>query len=74
MLLPKEKSGKNTDFSQIMQNQMVYFMPIFTVIILIGLPSALGLYWTASGLFSIIQQYIILRKNDNNGTTGIKQN
>lgn len=68
MLLPKNniKIGgqKENDFSQLMQKQMVYFFPVFTIIILISLPSALGLYWTISGLFSIIQQYIILKKNN----------
>ena len=68
MLLPKNNfniGGKNkeADFSQIMQKQMTYFLPIFTVIILISLPSALGLYWTISGLFSIIQQYLIFKKS-----------
>jgi YidC/Oxa1 family membrane protein insertase len=65
MLLPKNNpsnTGK-TDFSQIMQKQTVYFFPILTIIILLGLPSALGLYWTISGIFSIIQQYFILRKD-----------
>ncbi|MFA6190471.1 MAG: YidC/Oxa1 family membrane protein insertase [Candidatus Staskawiczbacteria bacterium] len=68
MLMPKTKinitgQDKKADISQIMQKQMLYFFPIFTVIILIGLPSALGLYWIASGLFSIIQQYFIFKKN-----------
>ena len=67
MLLPKnagKNQNKGQDFSQVMQKQMTYFFPVFTVIILLGLPSALGLYWTISGLFSIIQQYFILRKNN----------
>ena len=67
MMLPRNKimnkQGKEADFSQIMQKQMTYFLPVFTVIILINLPSALGLYWTISGLFSIIQQYLIFRKD-----------
>jgi YidC/Oxa1 family membrane protein insertase len=67
MLLPQNNSikvrqNKEADFSQVMQKQMTYFLPIFTVIILINLPSALGLYWTISGLFSIVQQYLIFRK------------
>ena len=65
MLLPKSgaKAGQEKPgISDIMQKQMVYFFPILTIIILLGLPSALGLYWTASGLFSIIQQYFLLRK------------
>ena len=64
MLLPPaapktDLQGKGADFSQIMQKQTLYFFPVFTIIILISLPSALGLYWTISGLFSIIQQYLI---------------
>ncbi len=56
--------GKEPDMAQMMQKQMLYMFPVFTVIILISLPSALGLYWTVSGLFSIIQQYFILKKNN----------
>ena len=68
MLLPKDSpnknnQGKDVDFSQAMQKQMTYFLPVFTVIILINLPSALGLYWIASGLFSVIQQYFIFKKD-----------
>lgn len=65
MLTPSSQTAgkaKGADFSQIMQKQMLYFFPVFTVIILMTLPSALGLYWTVSGLFSIVQQYIILGK------------
>jgi YidC/Oxa1 family membrane protein insertase len=63
MLLPKEQkvSGKVSEFSDIMQKQMTYFFPFFTIIILLGLPSALGLYWVASSIFAIAQQYFILK-------------
>lgn len=67
MLLPKsnvKKQNGELDFSQIMQKQMVYFLPAFTVIILLNLPSALGLYWTVSGFFSIAQQYFLLKNKD----------
>lgn len=68
MLTPKSintpgSQGKGADISQLMQKQMLYILPIFTVIILMGLPSALGLYWTISGTFSIIQQYLIFKKD-----------
>ena len=68
MLTPKSNPGqgpkdKTADFSAAMQKQMLYVMPVFTVIILISLPSALGLYWTVSGLFSIIQQYLIFKEH-----------
>lgn len=65
MLMPKQGgSQKNSnEMSAIMQKQMVYFFPFLTLIILLKLPAALGLYWTVSGAFSIIQQYLAF-KND----------
>jgi len=64
MLIPKSEPGtaKASDMAQIMQKQMVYFFPFLTVFILMSLPSAIGLYWIVSGIFSIIQQYFILKK------------
>ena len=64
MLFPKttKSNDKANAIGDMMQKQMTYFLPFFTIIILLGLPSALGLYWTISGIFSIIQQYFILKK------------
>lgn len=66
MTVPKTKKsqGKQSDFSRIMQKQMQYFFPVFTVIILLRLPAAIGLYWLTTTLFTIIQQYFILRKKE----------
>lgn len=68
MLLPskKEDKGKQADMTIKMQKQMVYFLPIITIVILFKLPSALGLYWTMSGLFSIVQQYFALKEKQQN--------
>ena len=65
MLLPKVQKSekKGPDMAEMMQKQMTYFLPVFTVIILLKLPSALGLYWIASGIFSIVQQYVILQRH-----------
>jgi len=65
MLLPKLKKdkSKSSDVSSIMQKQMAYVLPFLTVIILFRLPSALGLYWVASSVFSIVQQYILIKKH-----------
>lgn len=65
MLLPAKPKGqkKEIDIAGIMQGQMVYVFPVLTVVILFRLPSALALYWIASGLFSVVQQYIIVRKS-----------
>lgn len=70
LALPKQNPGKKKDdsFAGHMQKQMQYFMPIFMVIILFRLPSAIGLYWICSTLFTIVQQYVILRKKNEPGT------
>ena len=58
----KEPKEKMSQFSQGMQKQMLYLLPLFTFFILWKLPSAIGLYWTATVVFSVIQQYIVLKK------------
>ncbi len=70
MLTPQQKyvgaqasQRKGPDFSSMMQKQMLYFFPIFTVLILWKLPSAIGLYWIVTSLFSIGQQYLIFKKS-----------
>jgi len=65
MLAPKlnKKQAKEANMASIMQKQMLYIFPVITIIILLKLPSALGLYWIVSGIFSIIQQYFIFNKN-----------
>lgn len=59
--LKKDKNNSH-DMAQTMQTQMLYIFPIITIVILISLPSAIGLYWIVSSIFSIIQQYYILKK------------
>ncbi|MBX4200705.1 YidC/Oxa1 family membrane protein insertase [Candidatus Parcubacteria bacterium] len=63
MLMPTTAPGqpKGNDMAAMMQKQMVYFFPFITVVILLRLPSALGLYWIATGIFSIGQQYFLLK-------------
>lgn len=57
-------SGKGAadQFSGMMQKQMLYFFPIFTVFILWKLPAAIGLYWITTSLFSVAQQYLVFKK------------
>jgi len=64
MAQKQNKSAGSSDMSQMMQKQMLYFFPIFTVFILWRLPAAVALYWLTTTLFTIIQQYIILKKHD----------
>lgn len=56
-----KKTGAKSDFAKTMQTQMIYFFPFLTVLILVGLPSALALYWTVGSVFLIIEQYFIFK-------------
>ena len=60
--IEKEKTEQKADFSSMMQKQMLYFFPVFTVIILLKLPSAIALYWIITASFSVFQQYLIFNK------------
>jgi len=55
----KSKKGQGNQMADMMQKQMLYFLPIFTVVILWRLPSAIALYWIVTSLFSIGQQHNI---------------
>ena len=67
MVMPKIAKQKDSDdkmakMSNMMQKQMLYVFPIFAVVILFRIPSAIGLYWLVSALFSILQQHLIYSK------------
>ena len=44
-----------------MARQMAFIGPLITILIFYNLPAAVGLYWLASSLFSIVQQVIVNR-------------
>jgi len=58
----KKEKSKSEQFAAMMQTQSLYVFPAITVLIFWNLPAALGLYWIASSVFSIAQQYYILKK------------
>lgn len=65
MMMPLQSpASQSGDFSSMFGKQMLYFMPLFTVFIAWKLPAGLTLYWIAITLFGILQQYLIMRKND----------
>lgn len=49
---------------------MLVVGPILTVVVLMNLPSALGLYWLVSTLFSVVQQVYINRALDRQADAG----
>jgi YidC/Oxa1 family membrane protein insertase len=67
MTMPKAKKIKTQleQFSNLVQKQTLYFLPIFTVLLLWKLPAAISLYWLTATIFSIIQQYLILKRLKN---------
>lgn len=60
---PSQKKDQVFRLSGMMQKQMQYLFPIFTVLIVWKLPSAIALYWIITTLFSIVQQHFILKKS-----------
>ena len=58
--LQKGSDGEDTlEMAETLQQQMLYVMPVMTVIIALRFPSGLALYWVATTLFSLVQQYIL---------------
>ena len=56
------KASKDEDMTAMINKQMMYLMPIMTLIIGIKLPGGLTLYWFIMSLLTVIQQYITMRK------------
>jgi YidC/Oxa1 family membrane protein insertase len=54
----KQKEEDKLEMAQSIQQQMVYMMPLMTVVISINFPSGLVLYWIVSTVYSVIQQAI----------------
>lgn len=54
--------AKSSDSSQMMQKQMLYFMPVMTVVLFWSFPAALSLYLAVSSVCAIVQQKIIFNK------------
>jgi len=63
MLRPSAKPAKQHDFASSLQNSMLYFSPLLTLAILPQLPAAVGLYWITTSVFSIWQQWYIMRND-----------
>ncbi len=55
----KKDEGGSKDMAKMMQSHMILFLPGFTFIILLSLPSAVGLYWLITIIFSVLQQYTV---------------
>ena len=59
---PSVPGSKDEGMMSMMNKQMLYFMPIMTIIIGASLPSGLVLYWLVVTLFTGLQQMFMFRK------------
>ena len=59
------KKSAQGDFSLTLSKQMTYMMPVMTVLISYSLQAGLALYWITTTLFSIAQQWIVFKKQNN---------
>jgi YidC/Oxa1 family membrane protein insertase len=57
-----EKGALDEGMAAMMNKQMLYFMPAFTVFIGLSLPGGLTLYWFVVTILTALQQYFIFNK------------
>jgi YidC/Oxa1 family membrane protein insertase len=62
---PQVPGSKDESAMALVNKQMMYMMPILTVIIGTKLPGGLTLYWLISTILMIAQQFFIFRKKKN---------
>lgn len=61
---PAIPGAKDEGMASMMNKQMLYVMPVVTVLIGASLPGGLTLYWLMNTLVTIIQQIFVLRKQN----------
>jgi len=62
MMISKQVKAQGT--AAMMNQQMLYMIPGFTIVLSFTLPSGLMLYWLATTVFSIIQQEIFIKRKE----------
>ena len=61
----KMMMAKKQQINSPMATQMMYMMPVITVVIGSSFPAGLTFYWLINTLFSVLQQYLVLGKKKN---------
>jgi YidC/Oxa1 family membrane protein insertase len=64
--LPNAPKSSDEFMTQAISKQTLYFLPVFTILISWNLPSGLALYWVVTTLFTLLQQYVIMRSTSTN--------
>lgn len=58
----KVPGAKDEDMTAMINKQMLYMMPVMTIIIGIKLPGGLALYWLVTTLLTVVQQVYIFKQ------------
>ena len=66
-IVQKKEGAKDEDMLAMMNKNMLYLMPVMTVIIGASLPGGLVLYWIVINILSIIQQFFVFKGKDDPG-------
>jgi YidC/Oxa1 family membrane protein insertase len=69
---PKVKGAEDEAVASIVNKQMVYMMPVLTIIIGIKLPGGLMVYWLMMTLLTIVQQRMFFGKKKSTDSGGNK--
>ena len=56
--------AKDEDMMAVMNKQMLYFMPVLTVVIGLSFPGGLTLYWLVTTLLTALQQLYLFKRKD----------
>lgn len=60
----KGNGAKDEDMMAMMNKQMLYFMPILTVVIGVTFPGGLALYWLVTTLLTALQQLYLFKQKE----------
>jgi YidC/Oxa1 family membrane protein insertase len=58
----KVPPSRDEDFTAILNKQMLYMMPILTIVIGLRFPSGLALYWLTTTVLTVLQQVYVFKK------------
>jgi YidC/Oxa1 family membrane protein insertase len=61
---PAGEPGKDEQMLAMMNKQMLYVMPVLTVVIAWTLPAGLSLYWTLMSVLTVLQQWLYTREHN----------
>jgi YidC/Oxa1 family membrane protein insertase len=69
----KSAGAKDENMLAVMNKQMTYMMPIFTIFIAWSFPAGLGLYWLVTTILTGLQQMILFKKNKSSKTEHLEK-